>query len=428
MKRTLESFESLSEQKNITLVAELPDQPIRQLIDRDKFEKVILNLLSNALKFTPKGGTVTLDMACEADSCRIAIRDTGRGIPAEQLSSIFDRFYSTKEIVAEEGQGLGIGLALAKQFAGLHEGSLSVESLPGKGSTFTFSFPRESEKVKNAPRAVTAQDAGIEADMPEDVKPFPVSVAGISESAPLVLVVEDNNDMRHYISDLLAQAGIRTETATNGLDGKKKLAFVKPDMVISDIMMPEMDGFEFARVVRSQFEFRFIPLLLLSARAEVEDRIQGFEIGVSDYLVKPFHDGELLVRVKNLLKFKTSRDEELAGFKPGEAVGNEEADMVNRLRTFVEERIRESEINVEDLSQEVYLSRRQLYRNLKAATGFTPAEFVREIKLSRARRLLENRQVKTVSQAMYATGYASRSYFTKMFKARYGKSPGEYLD
>ena len=428
LKRTVESFESMSEQKEITLSAKLPGNAIYQVLDKDKFEKIIVNLLSNALKFTPDKGTVTLELTEDVGSCHVSVKDTGRGIPREQLPHIFDRFHSTNETVMHGGQGLGIGLSITKQFVELHEGFISVDSLENQGTTFTISIPKQSRNIQNAPIRVE-QNGAQEEIIPVDTEnTFPVQLTP-QESDPLILIVEDNHDMREYITDMITRNGIRTESAINGAEAKKKLALLKPDLIISDIMMPQMDGFEFAALTRTMPEHRLTPILILSAKAEIEDRIQGFQIGVSDYLVKPFDDRELLVRLQNLLKFKAERDKELATHKPEEDTASYDQALVNSLRAYVEERIKGGRtITTEDLSQEANLSRSQLYRNLKAATGFSVAEFVREIKLTKARTLLETRQLKTVSEVMYACGYNSSPHFNKLFKERYGKLPSDYLN
>ncbi|SMO95363.1 hybrid sensor histidine kinase/response regulator transcription factor [Gracilimonas mengyeensis] len=423
--RVTESFGSMAESKNLTIKTQLPEQELWFQADADKLEKIIVNLLSNAIKFTPKEGTVELILTNYRDELKIEIRDTGRGINKEQLPHIFDRFHSTADQIEYGGKGIGVGLAITKEFVQQHDGTISVESQLGKWTVFAVLFPKKDYgnqlKVSPDEEEVTAETFKEEFSLPK------IELNGEHEFT--VLLVEDNTDMRSYITDLLSTENnlkVKVETAENGLSGKKKLPLVKPDIIISDVMMPEMDGFTFAEEVRNMSDFKLTPIILLSARAEVEDRVRGYEIGVSDYLAKPFNAQELKARVKNLLHLRSEREKYQQENGVAEESENIPLTLQQKLQAYVEDRLSDSNITVEELSDHVNMSRRQLYRKLKADTGYTPAEFIREIRMYKARLMLEDHKKMTVSEVGYAVGFRTPSYFSKLFKERFGRSPSEY--
>lgn len=424
LKRLLESFQSMADLKNIRLVAELPESEIPFEADPDKFQKIIINLLSNAIKFTPVKGTVTLALYPETEGVRITVADTGRGIEPDRVSRIFDRFHSTSERVSGGGHGLGVGLSISKEFVSMHGGSLEVESTPGGGSTFTVSLPI---RLYNIP---SNSDDFLYEIVPVvgPAKPG-IPSTGDSQNPDLetILVVEDNTDMLGYIVQLLNDGATNIITATNGIEGKKSLSLHKPDLIITDIMMPEMDGFQFIEYVRSVPAYRTIPIVVLSARAESEDRIHGYRIGVSDYLVKPFNQIELQARISNLLALKKEREEIQNESYENEIEPSDAETFIKTLHDFITKNISETEISVERLCDVANTSRSQLYRKLKSITGHSPAEFVREIKLDKARLMLEKRQKQTIAEVCYAVGFGTPSYFTRMFRTRFGKSPKEYF-
>ncbi|MEX0685734.1 MAG: ATP-binding protein [Balneolales bacterium] len=424
LRRTLESFESMTDRKNIFLLSHIPERQIFFVGDMDKIEKMIINLISNAIKFTPPKGTITLTLNESEDDVEIIITDTGTGIQEDRLPFIFDRFHSTGESLAGGGHGLGIGLSITREFIELHDGSISVTSEPGSGTTFTLHLPLKDEDH------LVPDDKPEVSDILTQKKEISRSIGAVnghSRKKVTILIVEDNDDMRSYISDVLSSEALRIETAENGIEGKKKLSITKPDLIISDIMMPEMDGFKFTEYVRSVPEYRQTPIILLSARAEIEDRIHGYQIGITDYLVKPFHEQELVARIANLIKFKAERENQSTGNAETEEVFSHERAFVNKLKDYVESNITKTEISTELLSEAMNISRRQLYRRLNKATGFTPASFVREIRFDRALYLLEHKQKQTVAEVAFAVGFSNPSHFSKLFKERFGALPSKYL-
>lgn len=422
----MSSFESLAKSKRITLKTTIPDEEICAGVDPDKFQKILNNLISNAIKFTPEKGTVEVDVKLNGDFVELSVSDTGTGIKKDRLPYIFDRFHSEEEGTRKGSYGLGVGLNLAKEFVELHGGSISVESEYGRGSTFLVTL-RSCPKTmaeEGEPELGEAEDATIY-DASLQILPLPKKEGSITTR---ILLVEDNPDMRQYISDLLSESNIEVAEAESGLEGKKKLALINPDVIISDVMMPDMDGFEFSQYVRSVPEYRLTPIMMLTALSDLENRLQAFDIGISDYLTKPFVETELKVRIQNLLRLKAERDKAIVKQNIGKPEELSEGTIFTRkLQVYINENITNTQISVEELSAVVNLSRRQFYRNLKTETGFTPAEFVREIRLFKARQIIENKRAKTVSEVAYSVGFSTPSYFTKVYEERFGSRPGSVL-
>jgi signal transduction histidine kinase/DNA-binding response OmpR family regulator/ligand-binding sensor domain-containing protein len=424
-----ESFQSQTIKKGVALTSELPAGTVIIMADKDKVQKIVVNLISNALKFTLKGGSILVSLNDKKEEVELKITDTGIGIEADRLSLIFDRFHSNDRSDLKSGDGLGIGLHLTKELVDLHHGNITVESELGKGSTFTVVLPKMQASVETPIEEDSeASDTEIDLSLSEVIRMPAISYA--KAAVTNILLVEDNEDMRSYISGLLTSDIVKVTEAENGIEGKKKLIELTPDLIISDVMMPDMDGFEFARFVRSKPEYRLTPLVILTALSGLDDRIEAFDIGVSDYLNKPFNETELKVRIANLLALKAEREEAINYMGEGEEPGDSE-DVQNlfieTLRAFVKERISESEITSDDLCQAVNMSRRQLFRKIKTETGFTPGAFVREIKLLEARKLIEERKGNTVSEISYAVGFSTPSHFAKIFEERFGTHPKELL-
>lgn len=418
LSQVVDSFETAIEKKSLRLSLIMPEQEIPFQADADKLEKILVNLISNAVKFTPEKGSIEVKLTNrESDVC-IEITDSGRGIQAKDINHVFERFHSTSDQLEGGGQGIGVGLSITKEFVELHDGEIKVESEAGKGARFMVRLPKKNyEKVDEYELVETEMEAEL-------VKKPLMSANSKGYSA---LVVEDNPDMREYVSGLLAHLDISVMQAENGLKGKQQLSVSKPDIIISDIMMPEMNGFEFAQWMRSVPEFKNIPIILLSARSEVQDKVHGFQLGVSDYLTKPFNAQELQARVDNLLMLKKEREEMALSTKGEEAPMSADSEIVQQLQHFVESKIQSANISVEDLAAQAAMSTRNLQRSLKSITGFTPVEFIREVRLYTARDLLESKQKRSISEVAYAVGFSTPAYFSKLYKKRFGNSPSEYF-
>ncbi len=425
IKLIVESFESLAASKKISIEAHLPEDELYAGVDSDKFQKILINLISNALKFTSANGEIDIYAKIVENELVLIVSDTGSGIEKERLPHIFDRFHSNEARVAGGGYGLGVGLNMTKEFVELHEGAISVESEIDIGTTFVITLPSCMEAMANQKETAAGEGEKDDAiyEIPQSVIPVPLPKTK-EQIETHILLVEDNADMRAYIAELLDADHIQITEAGTGIEAKKQLSLMKPDLIVSDVMMPDMDGFEFTRYVRSLAEHRLTPIVMLTALSELDHRLEAFHLGVSDYLTKPFEEKELMVRIHNLLRLKAERDQATTISDEGISEGSV---FVKRLKDFVTENITNPKISVEELAGIVNMSRTQLYIKLKAETGFTPAEFVREIRLLRGYQILRNKQMKRISDVSYAIGFSTPGYFTSVFEERFGIRPGTLI-
>lgn len=404
--------------------------------DGDKLEKIISNLLSNAFKFTPPGGTVELSVnrLWGAGELNIRIADTGKGIPPEELPHIFSPFYRSK-YTADDGQpGTGLGLSLVYELVKLYGGTVSLESTLNAGTTFSLTlpvaevrFPSESfiAGMDDDTRTEHLLAEVISADEVRSVETEP-SVKNIKQD--VVLIIEDNRDLRNFISLHLSDLFLIL-TATDGDEG---LAMAKnhiPNLIISDVMMSGLDGFHLVEKIKSDERTCHIPVVLLTAKADLESRIEGLETGADDYLSKPFSTAELRVRVKNLIeqRKRLARKYRAALTKP--IPDNYEPSLdekfLRKAKSIVEENIANTAFGVAQMAGEIHLSRAQLFRKLKAITGLSPNEFINDIRLEKAASLIKGK-TDIVTQIGYSVGYNEQSYFAKRFRKKFGMSPREY--
>lgn len=431
--RVVLSFESWAERKNITLEFHSEIESAAGFFDSDKLEKIVNNLASNALKFTPEGGTVTCRCEAEGRSTPILITftvsDTGPGISAEHLSRIFDRFYRADETHASEGSG--IGLALTKELVKLHHGTIAVESTPGKGSVFTVTLPIDEgsykpEEIAEPPvgfEKLDLSEARVSADGSRTVRPQEPP----KEGKPIILVVEDNADLRAYIREFL-QSDYAVQEGGDGKEGLERALDIVPDLVISDVMMPGMDGMELCRALRQDVRTSHVPVILLTARAGTDSKIEGLDIGADDYVTKPFDAKELLARVRNLIELRRQlRKKFSAGvaLKPGEVTVTSLDDaLLKKVMSTVERCMGDESFGVEELARDVAISRRHLDRKLLGLTNFSTSELIRYMRLRRAHELL-TKNAGTVAQIAFEVGFGSPSYFSSCFQEQFGCLPSE---
>jgi signal transduction histidine kinase/ligand-binding sensor domain-containing protein/AraC-like DNA-binding protein len=448
LRRTVMSFESWAETKRINIEIRSEAPPTEGFFDGDKVEKIVNNLMSNALKFTPEGGRVTVTVTRSriqnsilrtqgsippsiqkggVEGVKITVSDTGPGISAEHLPHIFDRFYRVDETHTTEGTG--IGLALTKELADLHHGTITAESTPGKGSVFTVSFPIEqsayaSHEITESPTRIERHEHPEATGSSEEPRPVPAPADG----KPIVLIVEDNADLRVYIREYL-EADYAVQEAGTGKEGYDRATEIVPDIVISDVMMPEMDGKELCRALKQDVRTSHIPVILLTARAGIDNKIEGLEIGADDYVTKPFDSRELMARVRNLIEQRRQlRKRFSAGvvLKPGEvAVTSIDDALLKKVMEIVEKNMGDENFGVDDLARETFLSRRHLYRKLEALTNLAPAEFIQYIRLQRAHELLR-KNAGSIAEVAYQVGFASPSHFSARFHERFGMTPSEF--
>ena len=437
MRRLVAAFESNAEIQGIHLTFNYPpntELPIQ--LDVPKFEIIMNNLLSNALKFTPKGGKIAVQVQAHPKQIDIQVADTGKGIAAEDLPFIFDRYYQTKKSNQPLEGGTGIGLALCKEYAQLFKGTITVKSVVGKGSTFTFVFPKKEAIAVTIP--FEAALPPLIENSPIEILPAPIT-NGQKDKAHL-LIVEDNKDMRLYIQSILGDI-FQCHTAENGQlawDYLNDAATIQPDLIISDLMMPFMDGFELLEKIKADDKWRTTPVIMLTARSAKADRLKALTIGIDDYLTKPFDTEELVARVNNLLQNhlarKLQRQAELPAakdvspeamqFKPVTAA---DIEWIQKVNEQIKADIGKFDLNLLNIAHKMSISERQLRRRILDITGMKAGAYLKEIRLQQARHFLELKAYLSVAEVGYAVGFNTPNYFAKIYKARFGKLPKTYF-
>jgi signal transduction histidine kinase/DNA-binding response OmpR family regulator len=416
---TIAQFTSMAESKGVRYGWKIGESLPTVNADPEKLETVLSNLISNAMKFTSAGGAVDIQANWDGKYFVFALRDTGRGIPVEKLPYIFDRFYQASPTDATHSEGTGIGLALVKEYTEIMKGILEVESNVGSGTTFMVKLPFTTVDVKgNAIESAPGQS---------DAPPAAAIASEENGQLPLLLLVEDNAELRSFVRTCLGSE-YRFCEASHGREGMTMAVNQVPDLIISDLMMPEMDGLELCTRLKKDKRTDHIPFIMLTAKAADENKLEGLRTGADEYLVKPFNKAELLLKVQNLITLRSNlqthiRTEILAKASEVRAESAEEQ-FVLKARLFVEAHAKDEALSVETLAQEMNLSREQCYRKISALTGLAPSAFIRKIKLQRAHQLLSSRWG-PVSQVAYEAGFENLSYFSKTFKEEFGKLPSE---
>ena len=420
-----ESFQAAARKKHIRFSFDhMPDTNYRTQADVEKLERIYFNLLSNAFKFTPEKGKVTVRLfALEKEGqpfFRFTVANTGSLISAEHIRSIFDRFYK----IDMHHAGSGIGLALVKAFVEMHGGTIQVESDEKQGTMFTVDLPFCC--CTSSPDTSSMGTSGHESPV-ELLEGEEEEERNYDSSRMSVLVIDDNADIRSYIHGLLS-AEYSVIEAANGSEGIRKAMKYVPDLIISDVMMPGIDGIECCRRLKSELQTCHIPVILLTACSLDEQRIQGYDGGADSYISKPFSSQLLLARIHNLID-SHQRLKQFFGDRQTlakEDICDLDKDFVEKFKALIEEKMGDSELNVEDLGREMGLSRVQLYRKIKSLTNYAPNELLRMSRLKRAASLLASSGM-TVAEIAYEVGFTSPSYFTKCYKEQFGESPTEFL-
>lgn len=434
------SFVPAAEQKNISLKINSELEVLTTWIDKDKFEKIINNLLSNAVKFTPENGKVVLEIKkiCEDErhTAEIKISDSGIGIPPDKLEKIFDRFFQVDDSTHRSYGGSGIGLALVKELVELHKWNISVDSKPGKGTEFKLTIPLDDDYLNEEEKEKNESAYNFNETVSEKAKQYASRNNGKKELSelikengkPAVLIVDDSEDVRKYLTGLLKNE-YDIFIASNGEEGISVAAEKMPDIIISDIMMPSMDGMEFCRRIKSEWQTSDIPVILLTAKASFESRIEGLETGADDYLTKPFNSIELFTRIRNLLvQRERLREKYSKDFKIDPGIGKEgsaDDEFIKKVLKLIEDNIDKTNFSTEQLANELFVSRTQLHRKVIAITGQAPGEFIRLIKLKRAAELLITKKL-SVTQIAYEIGFSSPAQFTRAFSKHFNCLPSEF--
>lgn len=420
IKETVFSFSDISEKKDIRLSFESTVISLETIFDQDKLEKILFNLLSNAFKFTPAHGAVSVNVVFNRGASEnelvISVRDTGIGIPFDKKEKIFERFFQNELPRSVVNQGSGIGLSITKEFVKSHGGTITVESEPGEGSCFVVTLP-----VKEVLNHIPEEIAQTYPD-----EQFLAASAALKK--PVLLLVEDNEDFRFYLKDNLRHEYNIVE-ARNGMDGWKKALETLPDLIVSDIMMPEMNGIELCRRIKSDSRLSHTPIILLTARSAEEQKLEGFESGADDYISKPFNFEILVSRIRNLIHlrekihavFPAQLDVKASTLK----ITSLDEQFIQKAIQCVEENISNPDFSVENLSHELGISRAHFYKKIVALTGKSPLEFIRVIRLQHAAQLLEKSQL-TVAEIAYKVGFNNPKYFARYFKEEYHMLPSVF--
>ncbi|MCW8814297.1 MAG: ATP-binding protein, partial [Chlorobium sp.] len=442
------SFASLAERKKIALNFNSDLEELLVYVDRDKVEKIIYNILSNAFKFTSEGGEIFVSVSKlpfnspfikggkEEGSVEISISDTGIGISEDRIDNIFDRFYQVDGSHTREHEGTGIGLALTKELVELHKGEISVESEEDKRTTFIIRIPLGRDHLKpeeiieekvEEKKVIRTMDEDefieeINAEEKFDIETF------TETGKPLLLIVEDNVDVRNYIKGYLGE-NYKIIEAVNGNDGFHKSLQSSPDLIVSDVMMPEMDGFELCEKLKTDERTSHIPIILLTAKASGQDKIGGLEMGADDYIMKPFDAEELQVRIKNLIdqrkKLRDHFKKEGLFEVSDENITSIDKKFLKKAIKIIHEHISDTSFSVDIFADEIAMSRSQLHRKLVALMGEAPSDLIRRVRLSRAAKLIENK-FGNISEIALEVGFANPANFANSFRRQFNVSPSEY--
>ena len=425
------AFQSRADQRNMDYQVNVPDDLGNGFVDRDKVEKIIYNLISNAFKFTPDGGHIVIEVS-KGPGVVIRVRDNGMGIAKSHIPFIFDRFYQVDDSPTRQVEGTGIGLSLAKELAEVHHGSLQVISQESAGSEFVLTIPIDrgsyrTEDIVQTTDEKTAVNSWLH-EIADVDKKIVDEVEG--EELPLILIAEDNRDMRSFIRDTL-KPDYRIVEAEDGLQAWEKTQEIIPDLVITDLMMPRMDGTAFCQKLKGTWVTSHIPVVMLTAKAGQESKIDGLQRGADDYLVKPFDVQELKVRVLNLVvqrkKLRELYRREITLQPKDVVVTSVDAEFLQKVLAILEERFSDSDFGVEEFNRAIGFSRMQLHRKLKALTDQSTGEFIKHFRLEKAKQYLVIKGAQ-VSQVAYDCGFNNLSHFSKSFKDQTGMTPSEFME
>ncbi len=450
-------FGSFGDNERVKLAFDYRADPdLKIWLDENKFEKIIHNFLANAIKFTPFNGSVDFIVEEKERDLLVIVKDTGVGIHPNDLPHIFDRFYQSKQPDAPVQGGTGIGLSLCKELAELLNGKVWAESKLGKGSTFYFQFPKVEAIEKDiaisheeALTSIPGEFASTFAE-PQDVESdklitsvpnqTPAPQQQPEKNASTILIVEDNTDLRTYVATLLEE-DYQIITAENGKDAWNQLSgellAQPPNLIISDLMMPVMDGFQLLEAIKNHDRLRHLPVIMRTARADIRVKLNALRIGVDDYIVKPFIEEELKVRIKNLLenlegrlKAHSSKVEQTAltiNAEEKPVLGEADLEWLEEVEKLFDKIIQDTQLNQDWVAKQLYMSRRQFYRRIKQLTGLTPNAYLREMRLQTARDYLYKGTYTSVKEVSYAVGFSDIKYFSKLFKERFGILPSEQM-
>ncbi len=427
----VELFKYADKEKGVEVSFFCKDNNYELYADPDKLDKIIANLISNAIKFTPRGGKVSISIAENDEHLEVIVIDTGIGISSENIEKIFDRFYQVDDSETRFQEGSGIGLSLVKDFVELHHGELFVESELGAGTKFKVHFKKGKHHFSE--EELTGSDAAPRSNgVEKEEYLMTVGKKGLDnnneEDITSILLVEDNVDLRNFIQKLLKE-DYRVFTASNGREALEIIADDLPDLIVADIMMPNMDGITFNRKLKEDRSTASIPLIFLTAKSAKEHLIKGLEEGGDAYLTKPFDPGILKARIKNLLETRYRLRESMIGAVKEDdiSVGIQKEDhFVRKVHDVVTKNFMDPEFSVSRLAEELYMDRSQVFRKLKESSEMSPSQFIKSFRMKIAMKLLDQ-ETENISEVAYATGFKSLSYFSYSFKEHFNMTPSEFL-
>jgi len=443
-RKTIILFESHAESKKINILFNGHDMTKKKSADKiiiyfdhDKMQKVITNLLSNAIKFATAESTIHVNVLKKGDFVSIGVTNIGKGIASEKLSNVFDRFYQVDTASTRAYEGTGIGLALVKELMELHHGKVNVIS-ESKVTTFTLTLPLDEnlytleERVLLKDRESESVEDSIEAKSSNKVEQKTIFSEN-EETEKLtdqleILIVEDNPDLRDYISDILKK-DYKVIKAVDGIDGLRKAEESVPDLIISDVMMPNMDGYELCKRLKTSEKTNHIPVIILTAKASQQNKLEGLETGADDYLIKPFDEVELLIRIKNLITIREKLQKKYrqnAWLKPSKLnITSVQQKFIEGIKEIIEKNLDNSQYSVEDLGEGIGMSRSQVHRKLKALTDQSASKFMRNYRLHRAAELIKI-DSGNITEIAYQVGFSSQTYFSSSFQELFECSPSNY--
>lgn len=435
IKSIVNSFQPFATVQKINLSFHSDPKELEMDFDKNNLFKIISNLVSNALKYTNEGGKVKVVLEKKNENVLIKIIDTGIGIPKEALPHIFDRFFQATTDQLQKQIGTGIGLSLTQELVKLSDGNIRVESEIGIGTQFHIELP-----IHNTAPFVTPETSSV--IMQKEVNPYTIWPQTKKEDAmavepsnienlPTLLIVEDNKDIIVYLKTIL-ESFYHLEVGTDGKMGVEKALEIIPDIIISDVMMPKMDGFEVCNLLKNDERTSHIPIVLLTAKSEIQSRLHGLERGADAYLSKPFNKNELLIRLQKLVELRQQLKSRYVDFQvppPSEekAVQIEDA-FIEKLRTIVEKNLDDPRFGVQELCKAVNLSRMQVHRKIKALSGASTTMFIRSIRLQKAKLIMLTKSQMNISEIAYEVGFNDPNYFSRAFNQQFGKSPSKFLN
>lgn len=428
------SFQGLAENRDIGLQVGLNDNPLYTDYDPEKLMQVLANLLSNAIKFTAPGGHISVEVSGmieeKQELIKIRVRDTGKGIPREAIEHIFERFYQVPDKY-DQTPGTGLGLAITRELVKLMKGSINVTSEVGIGTEFILILP----VTRNAR---VADDNGISMVYPDTIHSIinttengigPDNHSAILSEKPILLIVEDNRDVVEYLIAIL-EDHYMIELASNGKTGFEKASEIIPDIILTDVMMPQMDGFELLRHLKGDLRTDHIPVVVLTARGDLQSKLSGLETGADHYLVKPFSERELFLKLNNLLELRRKMQQKLSSMPSAPYHGNTqyryELQFLSRINSLIDEQLQNEDFGIKDICSNLNMSRPQLYRKFTALTKWSVGRYIKSYRLHKAKEKIES-QGKNVTEAAYECGFKNLSHFSTSFREEFGYPPSDLL-